>query len=82
MKFETVEIEDLGKVDGVVAATLHFHEDKEVFLKIIDESPDSKGGEADYNDLDVDLHKAGLSYSHRQNAITVLQSKYIITKKQ
>lgn len=39
MKFETVEIEDLATAEGVVPATLHYFEDQQVHLRIIDESP-------------------------------------------
>lgn len=90
MRFETVELEDLGKVEGAIPVTLHYHEDKEVFLKIVDESPDSK--EADWDevwddhseliDTDIsDLDRFAGTVVITKNQFKKMASKYIITKK-
>jgi hypothetical protein len=45
MKFETVEIEDLAKAKGVVPATLHYHEDQQVHLRIIEDEGNASAEE-------------------------------------
>lgn len=64
MKFETVEIKDLGKVSGTVPATLHYHEDQQVHLRILDESPTT----ADASVLIRELESIRDGYDHDEDA--------------
>ena len=82
MKFETIEIEDMGKEAVVLPATLHYHEDKEVFLKIIDESPDSKEEDIDtlWREVIQITEKNQFMSTKYFQVIEELKSKYIITK--
>jgi hypothetical protein len=82
MRFETVEIKDLGKVKGVVPATIHYHEDQQVHLRIIeDEGNASAEEQEDYFNEIGGLGAGSATFKFYGHVMFQLRNKYTIIKK-